>query len=144
MTATSAQASKLVYRFDEGDASMVDLLGGKGSNLCEMARLGLPVPPGFVVSTEVCRTYFANGEQVPNGLHETIKDNVRLLEGSLGRTFGSVDKPLLLSVRSGAKISMPGMMDTILNLGINDEVAQGLASLMGDGRPAFDAYLRFL
>ena len=144
MTTTAARARKLVYRFDEGDASMGDLLGGKGSNLCEMAHLDLPVPPGFVVSTEACREYFARGQQAPEGLHESIVENVHLLEKSMGRTFGSASSPMLVSVRSGAKISMPGMMDTILNLGINDDVAQGLASMMGDERPAYDAYRRFL
>ena len=108
MTTTSPPAKKMVYRFDEGNASMADLLGGKGSNLCEMAELGLPVPPGFVVSTEVCRDYFSGGQQVPEGLHEAVKENVHLLEKTMGRAFGSPNNPLLLSVRSGAKVSMPG------------------------------------
>ena len=142
--ASAAQAAKFIYRLDEGDASMADLLGGKGSNLCEMVSLGLPVPPGFVISTRVCQDYYALGNRLPEGLLEDIKSNVHQLEKSLGRTFGSSNNPLLLSVRSGAKVSMPGMMDTILNLGINDEIVQGLASMMGDPRPAYDAYRRFL
>ena len=144
MTTTTPQARKLVYRFDEGNASMVDLLGGKGSNLCEMARLGLPIPPGFVVTTEACLDYFARGQKFSPELWESIQEYVHQLEESMGRGFGSTINPLLVSVRSGAKISMPGMMDTILNLGINDELVNGLATLMSDPRPAYDAYRRFL
>ena len=144
MTTAAERARKLVYRFDEGDASMSDLLGGKGANLCEMARLELPIPPGFVVTTETCLDYFALGQQFPPGLWEGIQENVHLLEDAMGRRFGSSTNTLLVSVRSGAKISMPGMMDTILNLGINDDIVEGLASLMGDPRPAYDAYRRFL
>ena len=144
MTTAAERARKLVYRFDEGDASMSDLLGGKGANLCEMARLELPIPPGFVVTTETCLDYFALGQQFPPGLWEGIQENVHLLEDAMGRRFGSSTNPLLVSVRSGAKISMPGMMDTILNLGINDDIVEGLASLMGGPRPAYDAYRRFL
>ena len=123
---------------------MLDLLGGKGSNLCEMERLQLRVPPGFVVSTQACRDYFSLGGRAPDGLHDAIGENVRLLERAMGRNFGSAENPLLVSVRSGARISMPGMMDTILNLGVNDDVVAGLASMMGDARPAYDAYRRFL
>jgi len=144
MTIQAPQTVKLVYRFDEGNASMADLLGGKGSNLCEMARLGLPVPPGFVISTQACRDYLSKNQALPEGLEESIKENIRELEKSIGRNFGSTSCPLLVSVRSGARISMPGMMDTILNLGINDQIVQGLATLMGDPRPAYDAYRRFL
>jgi pyruvate, orthophosphate dikinase len=144
MAAIATQSKKLVYRFDEGDASMRDLLGGKGSNLCEMARLELPIPPGFVLTTEACLDYFALGQQFPEGLWENIQENMGHLEEVIGRSFGSTSNPLLVSVRSGAKISMPGMMDTILNLGINDDVVDGLASLMGEPRPAYDAYRRFL
>jgi len=144
MAKSALEAKKLVYRFDEGDASMTDLLGGKGGNLCEMVRLGLPVPPGFVVTTAACLEYFAQGEKFPPGLWDSIQENVHLLEESLGRGFGLATNPLLVSVRSGAKISMPGMMDTILNLGINDDLVKGLAALMGDPRPAYDAYRRFL
>ncbi len=139
-----AQAAKLVYRFSEGDASMADLLGGKGSNLCEMTRLGLPVPPGFVITTQVCRDYLAGGYMLPEGLAEDVRNRVAELEESIRHQFGSTTNPLLVSVRSGARISMPGMMDTILNLGINDEIVEGLGTMMGDRRPAWDAYRRFI
>ena len=132
-----------MYRFDEGDASMRDLLGGKGANLSEIARLGLPVPPGFTITTDVCREYYEQG-QLPEGLWEDVRENMGWLEKSLDRQFASATKPLLVSVRSGARVSMPGMMDTILNLGVNDEIVSGLAGLMGDERPALDAYRRFL
>ena len=135
---------RLVYRFQEGDSSMSDLLGGKGGNLCEMARMGLPVPPGFVITTQVCRDYLSNGHTLPDGLAPLIVDRVHELEEAAGHTFGSATNPLLVSVRSGARVSMPGMMDTILNLGINDEIVEGLAAMMGDARPAYDAYRRFL
>ena len=138
------QAAKLVYRFSEGDASMADLLGGKGSNLCEMTKLGLPVPPGFVITTQVCRDYLAGGYTLPKGLAGTIRERIAELEESIGHQFGSTADPLLVSVRSGAHISMPGMMDTILNLGINDEIVEGLGAMMGDRRPAWDAYRRFI
>ena len=134
----------LIYRFDQGDASMTELLGGKGSNLCEMVRLGLPVPPGFVISTVACLDYFHRGNCFPDGLEENIQESIQTLEKAMGRQFGSTDSPLLVSVRSGAKVSMPGMMDTILNLGINDEIAEGLTAIMGDARPAYDVYRRFL
>ncbi len=138
------QAAQMVYRFSEGDASMGDLLGGKGSNLCEMTRLGLPVPPGFVITTQVCRDYLAGDYTLPEGLANTIRERVAELEESIGHEFGSSTNPLLVSVRSGARISMPGMMDTILNLGINDEIVEGLGAMMGDRRPAWDAYRRFI
>ena len=144
MTARMSQSSKLVYRFDEGDASMTGLLGGKGSNLCEMVRMGLPVPPGFVISTEACLEYFKLRNQLPEGLTDSIRENIFNLEKAMDRRFASSQRPLLVSVRSGARVSMPGMMDTILNLGINDEIVQGLASEMGDLRPAYDVYRRFL
>ena len=135
---------KRIYRFDEGDAGMRDLLGGKGANLAEMVRLGLPVPPGFTVTTEACREFYDGGNRLPEGLWENLKEHMGWLEQSIGREFGSTDNPLLVSVRSGARDSMPGMMDSILNLGINDDVAEGLAALMDDARPAYDAYRRFL
>ena len=138
------QTRQLVYQFDQGNASMTDLLGGKGSNLCEMVRLGLPVPPGFVISTEACLDYFHLGNRFPDGLAENIQENIQTLENTMSRQFGSTNSPLLVSVRSGAKVSMPGMMDTILNLGINDEIAEGMAAMMGDARPAYDVYRRFL
>ncbi len=134
----------MVYRFSEGDASMADLLGGKGSNLCEMTRLGLPVPPGFVITTQVCRDYLAGDYTLPEGLACTVRERVSELEQAIGHEFGSTNNPLLVSVRSGARISMPGMMDTILNLGINDEIVDGLGVMMGDRRPAWDAYRRFI
>ena len=139
-----AQAAQMVYRFSEGDASMGDLLGGKGSNLCEMTRMGLPVPPGFVITTQVCRDYLAGDYTLPEGLAATVRERVGELEEAIGHEFGSATNPLLVSVRSGARISMPGMMDTILNLGINDEIVEGLGAMMGDGRPAWDAYRRFV
>ena len=139
-----SQAAQMVYRFSEGDASMGDLLGGKGSNLCEMTRMGLPVPPGFVITTQVCRDYLAGDYTLPEGLAGTIRERVTELEQSIGHEFGSTSNPLLVSVRSGARISMPGMMDTILNLGINDEIVEGLGVMMGDRRPAWDAYRRFI
>ena len=134
----------MVYRFSEGDASMADLLGGKGSNLCEMTRLGLPVPPGFVITTQVCRDYLAGDYTLPEGLAGTVRERVSELGQAIGHEFGSTNNPLLVSVRSGARISMPGMMDTILNLGINDEIVDGLGVMMGDRRPAWDAYRRFI
>ncbi len=138
------QTKKLTYRFDEGNASMRNLLGGKGANLCEMAQLGLPVPPGFIITTEACLDYYDRGHQLPEGLWEDVVEQVDWLNQAIGREFGSVANPLLVSVRSGARVSMPGMMDTILNLGVNDEIVAGLARLMGDRRPALDAYRRFL
>ena len=139
-----AQAAQMVYRFSEGDASMGDLLGGKGSNLCEMTRLGLPVPPGFVITTQVCRDYLAGDYTLPEGLAATVRERVAELEQAIGHQFGATANPLLVSVRSGARISMPGMMDTILNLGINDHIVEGLSAMMGDRRPAWDAYRRFV
>ncbi len=139
-----AQAAQMVCRFSEGDASMGDLLGGKGSNLCEMTRLGLPVPPGFVITTQVCRDYLAGDYTLPDGLAGTIRERIAELEQAIGHEFGSSTNPLLVSVRSGARISMPGMMDTILNLGINDKIVEGLGAMMGDRRPAWDAYRRFI
>ncbi len=138
------QKEKLVYRFQEGDAGMRDLLGGKGANLCEMVRLGLPVPPGFVITTAACLQYYEGDRHFPEGLLEQVRENVSWLEDTIGKKLGSTDNPLLVSVRSGARVSMPGMMDTILNLGINDQIVTGLSGLMGDERPAFDAYRRFL
>ena len=144
MVAAPPLVGKLVYRFEEGDATQSELLGGKGSNLCEMARPGLTVPPGFVITTQVCQSYFSSGQTWPEGLAESLRENVALLESSLAREFGSSSNPLLVSVRSGAPVSMPVMMDTILNLGINDEIFEGLARLMHNPRAAYDAYRRFL
>ena len=125
---------KYVYLFGErteGNAGMRDLLGGKGANLAEMSLMGLPVPPGFTITTEVCREYYSKGKYPP-GLEEQIKEAMREIEKQLGRRFGDPDNPLLVSVRSGAPVSMPGMMDTILNLGMNDEVVRGLSKLIGE------------
>ena len=137
------KATKYVYDFDEGDASMKRLLGGKGSNLAEMTRLGLPVPPGFTISTEACN-FFSREGKYPDGLQEEIEEHLRRLEERMGKRLGDKDDPLLVSVRSGAAISMPGMMDTVLNLGLNDESVAGLASQTGDQRFAYDAYRRFI
>ena len=139
-----AQTRKMVYGFDEGDAGMRDLLGGKGANLCEMSGLGLPVPAGFVITTETCRAYYDAGGRFPDGLWDDIRSYMTHVESSAGRGFGASEAPLLVSVRSGAPISMPGMMDTILNLGINDQTVDGLARLMSNQRVAFDAYRRFV
>lgn len=136
--------TKYVYDFVEGSAQLRDLLGGKGANLCEMARLGLPVPPGFVITTEACRQYYERGRQFPPGLWEEVREHLARLEEAVGRRLGDAEAPLLVSVRSGARFSMPGMMDTILNLGLNDATVQGLARLSGDERFALDAYRRFL
>ena len=140
--ATTGQ--KLIYRFEEGDASMRDLLGGKGANLCEMARMGLPVPPGFVITTEACRQYYASGRTLPDGLWPDVQEQMGWLQQQAGKRFGGDENPLLVSVRSGSKFSMPGMMDTVLNLGLNDVTAAALAKLTGDERFALDAFRRFI
>ncbi|MDI6831483.1 MAG: pyruvate, phosphate dikinase [Actinomycetota bacterium] len=136
-------STKYVYDFDEGDAGMKKLLGGKGSNLAEMTRLGLPVPPGFTITTEACNHYYREGAY-PEGLAEEIDEHLERLEKRMGKRLGDKDDPLLVSVRSGAAISMPGMMDTVLNLGLNDESVKGLAAQTGDERFAYDAYRRFI
>ena len=128
----------------EGSAEMRDLLGGKGANLAEMANLGLPVPPGFTVTTEVCAAYYDRGKSFPDTLAAEIEAGMRHIEGIAGARFGDAANPLLVSVRSGSRASMPGMMDTVLNLGLNDETAAGLAARTGDGRFAFDSYRRFI
>lgn len=133
-----------VVRFQDGDRHQRDLLGGKGANLCEMSRIGLPVPPGFVVTTEACRAYLASGGAVPEGLWDQVAAALAELETTLGRRLGDPSDPLLLSVRSGAPFSMPGMMDTVLNLGLNDDTVEGLAAATGDARFAWDAYRRFI
>jgi pyruvate,orthophosphate dikinase len=128
----------------EGDAQMRDILGGKGANLAEMTNLGIPVPPGFTISTEVCAAYYENNEQYPAGLEEAVLKNLKKLEKVMGKKLGDPGDPLLVSVRSGAPVSMPGMMDTILNLGMNDKAVQGLAERTGNPRFAWDAYRRFI
>ncbi|MYF57027.1 pyruvate, phosphate dikinase [Candidatus Poribacteria bacterium] len=139
---------KYVYFFGagegEGDATMRTLLGGKGANLAEMTNLGVPVPPGFTISTEVCKFYYENNKKYPSGLDQQITENLQKLENALGEKFGDTEDPLLISVRSGAAVSMPGMMDTILNLGLNDDAVQGLIAKSENERFAYDAYRRFI
>lgn len=134
---------KATYAFEEGSAKMKNILGGKGANLSEMTSLGFPVPSGFVVTTEVCNVYSALGK-MPEGLGDEVLQRTEELAKKMGKDFGSSENPLLLSVRSGARISMPGMMDTVLNLGLNDVAVKGLAKLSGDERFAYDAYRRFI
>lgn len=140
--------TKWVYSFgaenNEGDASMRNLLGGKGSNLAEMASLGLPVPPGFTITTEVCTAYYENDRAYPAELKEQVEAALAGVEDNIGMKFGDSSNPLLVSVRSGARVSMPGMMDTVLNLGLNDETVKGLAEQSGDERFAWDSYRRFI
>ena len=140
--------TKWVYRFGdgaaEGRADMKNLLGGKGAGLAEMSNLGLPVPPGFTITTEVCTYFYAHGKSYPPELREQVADGLAALERSLGARFGDADNPLLVSVRSGARVSMPGMMDTVLNLGLNDRAVVGLARSSGDERFAYDSYRRFI
>jgi pyruvate, orthophosphate dikinase len=135
---------KWVYLFSEGNAKMRDLLGGKGAGVAEMTNAGLPVPPGFTITTEACNMYYEAGKQFPQGLWEQVLEALKIVEQQTGKGFGKWENPLLVSVRSGAKFSMPGMMDTVLNLGINDETVQGLMKLTGDERFAYDAYRRFI
>ena len=123
---------------------MKDTLGGKGANLAEMTNAGLPVPPGFTISTDACRLYYELGRKVPAQIDDEMAANVRKIEKATGAQLGSVKNPLLVSVRSGAKFSMPGMMDTILNLGLNDETVEGLKARTGNGRFAYDSYRRFI
>ncbi|AGL00873.1 pyruvate, phosphate dikinase [Desulfoscipio gibsoniae] len=136
--------SKWVYTFEEGRADMKDLLGGKGANLAEMTNIGLPVPPGIVITTDACNQFYVENRQFPPGMEEQVRDKIKTLEEKTGKSFGDPDNPLLVSVRSGAPISMPGMMDTVLNLGLNDETVKGLARAAGDERFAMDCYRRFL
>ncbi len=140
--------TRWVYAFGggsaDGDASMKNLLGGKGANLAEMSSLGLPVPPGFTITTEACTHYYANERAYPAGLKEQVAEGLKKVEELTGKRFGDAANPLLVSVRSSARASMPGMMDTVLNLGLNDETVEGLAKLSGDRRFAFDSYRRFI
>jgi pyruvate, orthophosphate dikinase len=142
-TPTKEQPRKWVYLFEEGSGDDKALLGGKGAGLCEMTRAGLPVPPGLVVSTEACNAFFENDKNFPDGLWDQVKEGLRAIEKKVGKRFGDPQNPLLVSVRSGAAFSMPGMMDTVLNLGLNEETVQGLAAQTGDLRFALDAYRRF-
>ncbi len=136
--------TKFVYDFAEGSRGMNDLLGGKGANLAEMTNLGIPVPGGFTITTEACIAYCKAGKQFPEGLAGEVVQHLSSLEQKTGKKLGQADNPLLVSVRSGAKFSMPGMMDTVLNLGLNDKSVQGLAAQTGDERFAYDAYRRFI
>ncbi len=135
---------KYVYLFSEGNGNMRELLGGKGANLAEMMSLGMPVPYGFTVTTEACNQYYADNETINDAIRNEIFENLSKLEEIAGKKFGDVENPLLVSVRSGARASMPGMMDTILNLGLNDEVVEGVAKLTGNPRFAYDSYRRFI
>jgi pyruvate,orthophosphate dikinase len=134
---------KYVYDFAEGNKDLKDLLGGKGANLAEMTNLGLPVPPGFTITTEACKVYLASGEEPPE-LREEVSRHLEALEGKMGKQLGQPDDPLLVSVRSGAKFSMPGMMDTVLNIGLNDDSVHGLAKHAGSDRFAWDSYRRLV
>ena len=135
---------KWVYKFKEGNADMRNLLGGKGANLAEMTNLDLPIPQGFTVTTEACTDYYANGEQISDEIKEQILANIKDLEDLMGKKFGDMEDPLLVSVRSGSRASMPGMMDTILNLGLNDVAVEGFAKKTGNPRFAYDSYRRFI
>src|SRR5687767_11631856 len=143
-----AKAAKYVYTFGnkkaDGDGSMKPLLGGKGANLAEMTRIGLPVPPGFTITTEVCTYYYANKRSYPKELQKQVEAGVANMEKVLGKKFGDLQRPLLVAVRSGARDSMPGMMDTILNLGLNDQTVLALAKASGNERFAWDCYRRFI
>ena len=136
--------AKWVYMFTEGNASMRNLLGGKGANLAEMTSLGLPVPQGFTVTTEACTQYYEDGRQINDEIMGQIMEAMGKLEEITGKKFGDKENPLLVSVRSGARASMPGMMDTILNLGLNEEVVETLAKASGNPRWAWDCYRRFI
>ncbi|BDD72048.1 MULTISPECIES: pyruvate, phosphate dikinase [Streptomyces] len=138
-----ANAAKFVYDFTEGNKDLKDLLGGKGANLAEMTNLGLPVPPGFTITTEACKTYLDSGEE-PAALRDEVSAHLDALEVTMGKKLGQADDPLLVSVRSGAKFSMPGMMDTVLNIGLSDKSVQGLAKQAGDDRFAWDSYRRLI
>ena len=135
---------KWVYLFTEGNANMRELLGGKGANLAEMTNIGLPVPQGFTITTEACTQYYADNREINDEIKADIFKYMGILEEQTGKTFGSIENPLLVSVRSGARQSMPGMMDTILNLGLNDQAVEGLAKKTNNPRFAYDCYRRFI
>jgi len=141
---TSKNSKKYVYFFDEGSKEMKALLGSKGANLAEMTKIGLPVPSGFIITTEVCNLYYKLGRKYPEGLEEQIEENLRKLEKKMGMRFGDEQNPLLVSVRSGAAVSMPGMMDTILNLGLNDKTIVGLIKKTNNERFCWDSYRRLI
>src|SRR5437870_9201331 len=142
-TSATTTTKKWVYLFEEGNKDMRDLLGGKGAGVAEMTRAGLPVPPGFTITTEACNAYYASGKRFPDGMWEQALEALHHVEKKTGQKLGDVKNPLLVSVRSGAKCSMPGMMDTVLNLGLNPQTLEGLAKLTNDRRFALDAYRRF-
>ncbi|MEG1017121.1 MAG: PEP/pyruvate-binding domain-containing protein, partial [Oscillospiraceae bacterium] len=135
---------KYVYLFSEGNEKMRELLGGKGANLAEMTNLGMPVPQGFTITTEACTRYYHDGKTIAADIESEVYDYLEKMEAVTGKKFGDAKNPLLVSVRSGARASMPGMMDTILNLGLNDEVVDGLSALMNNERFAYDSYRRFI
>ncbi len=137
-------AQKFVYQFSEGNGSLRELLGGKGANLAEMTILGLPVPQGFTISTEACTQYYEDGRKINDSIDAEIMANITKMEATVGKKFGDINNPLLVSVRSGARASMPGMMDTILNLGLNEEVVEAIATKSGNPRWAYDCYRRFI
>jgi pyruvate,orthophosphate dikinase len=141
-------AAKYVYFFGggkaDGEAKQKNLLGGKGANLAEMVNLGIPVPPGFTITTDLCTEYFKAGRKFPAELDGQVIDALAKVEKLLGKKFGDPNNPLLFSVRSGARASMPGMMDTVLNLGLNDQIAAGLAKKTGNEKFVWDAYRRFI
>jgi pyruvate,orthophosphate dikinase len=141
---TAPAVVKPIYFFDETDGITKMLLGGKGAGLAEMTRLGLPVPPGFIITTEICEKFYEAGRRLPDGLMDEVRKSIRRLEGLTGKRFGERENPLLVSVRSGSPVSMPGMMDTILNLGLNDETVEGLANQSGNPEFAWDTYWRFM
>src|SRR5512135_2595531 len=144
-----ATGKKYIYFFGSGKADgtgqMKDLLGGKGAGLAEMTNAGVPVPPGFTITTEVCNLFYELGKRVPEGLDNDMREYMKMMESALSGKykFGDVERPLLVSVRSGSKFSMPGMMDTVLNLGLNDKTINGLIRMSGNERFAWDAYRRF-
>ena len=137
-------AKKYCYLFTEGNANMRELLGGKGANLAEMTNIGLPVPQGFTISTEACTQYYEDGRQINPEIMAEISEYIVKMEAVTGKKFGDLKNPLLVSVRSGARASMPGMMDTILNLGINEDVVKYMAEASGNERWAYDCYRRFI
>ena len=137
-------AKKFCYLFSEGNANMRELLGGKGANLAEMTNIGLPVPQGFTITTEACTQYYEDGRQINPDIQAEINEYIVKMEGITGKKFGDLENPLLVSVRSGARASMPGMMDTILNLGLNEQVVDVIAKKSGNPRWAWDCYRRFI
>src|SRR5690348_11952240 len=144
----SGKRVKRVYFFGngkaEGSAALKDLLGGKGANLADMTLVPLPVPPGFTITTETCGQYNDSGQKLPAGLMEEVRANMTKVESATGKQFGNPDNPLLVAARSGAKMSMPGMMDTVLNIGLNDQVVEGLARLSNNERFAYDSFRRLV